>query len=229
MRISKSVINNLLGSHSSSILRKIKINTYTNKGKIDKSLKELNEINKGKNLAQENLEVVYNSNINKKLQESLEHKLSQLNEIKNRIENKDEKDDTVKDIETNSYMKSKDEIKEKKEILLSEDEQLTLRDINDKISETNGELKEIRILGKELSKQSKMIDEKISTFKKMYGNDIFKKAQKEAVLKQVYDTRNNPLIKELKSTFNEILELDVQLKDKLNEEQENKDKKEEVK
>lgn len=61
-----------------------------------------------------------------------------------------------------------------------------------------------------------MIDEKISMYKKMYGNDMFKKAEKEAILKQVYDTRNNPLIKELKSTFNEIIELEAQLKDKLN-------------
>ncbi|EPZ57322.1 hypothetical protein H477_2400 [[Clostridium] sordellii ATCC 9714] len=53
-------------------------------------------------------------------------------------------------------------------------------------------------------------------FKKMYGNDMFKKAEKEAILKQVYDTRNNPLLQELKSTFNEIIELEEQLNDKLN-------------
>ncbi|MDU7968368.1 MAG: hypothetical protein E7J25_16090, partial [Paeniclostridium sordellii] len=56
-------------------------------------------------------------------------------------------------------------------------------------------------------------------FKKMYGNDMFKKAEKEAILKQVYDTQNNPLLQELKSTFNEIVELEEQLNDKLNKDQ----------
>lgn len=40
------------------------------------------------------------------------------------------------------------------------------------------------------------------------------------LLNKVYDTRNNPLIKELKSTFNEIIELESKLKDKLNQDQE---------
>lgn len=50
----------------------------------------------------------------------------------------------------------------------------------------------------------------------MYGNDMFKMAEKEVILKKVYDIRNNPLINEIKSTFNEIIELESQLKDKLN-------------
>lgn len=213
----------LLGNYNSTSLRKIQINTSTNKENTDISLKELKAINKGKQLARENLDATYNSNINKKFQESLEHKLSQLNEMKSRIENKDEKndvvDDSVKNTKIDSYVKNTGEIKDKKETLLSEDEQISLQDINEKISETNSKLKEIRILDEELSKQSEIIDDKISTFKKMYGNDIFKMAEKDAVLKQVYDNRNNPLIKELKSTFDEIIELETQLKDKLNKEQ----------
>ncbi|MCU9811074.1 MULTISPECIES: hypothetical protein [Paraclostridium] len=53
-------------------------------------------------------------------------------------------------------------------------------------------------------------------YKKMYGNDMFKMAEKEVILKKVYDNRNNPLINEIKSTFNEIIELESKLKDKLN-------------
>ncbi|MDK2587232.1 hypothetical protein QOZ83_15400 [Romboutsia sedimentorum] len=212
-----------LGSYNSSSLIKIQINTSTSKENTDISLKELKAINNAKHLASEDLDATYNSHINKKLEESLEHKLSQLNEMKSGIEDKDEKndvvDDSVKNTKVNSYVKSTGEIKDKKETLLSEDEHISLQDINKKISETNSGLKEIRILGKELSKQSEMIDDRISTFKKMYGNDIFKMAEKEAVLKQVYDARNNPLIKELKSTFDEIIELEKQLKDKLNKEQ----------
>lgn len=70
-------------------------------------------------------------------------------------------------------------------------------------------------MAKELSKQSEIIDDKISMYKKTYGNDIFKIAEKEVILKKVYDIRNNPLIKELKSTFNEVIELESQLKDQL--------------
>lgn len=44
----------------------------------------------------------------------------------------------------------------------------------------------------------------------------FLKRQKK---KQFYDTRNNPFIKELKNTLNEIIELETQLKDKLNQDQ----------
>ena len=39
-------------------------------------------------------------------------------------------------------------------------------------------------------------------------------AKKEIVLKQIYETHNNPLIKELKSNFDKIIELETQLKDK---------------
>jgi hypothetical protein len=222
----------LLRSYNTNSLQKIHINTSTNKEKTDISVKEIKAFNNAKHLARENLDATYNSSINKKLQESLEHKLSQLNEVKSMVENQDEKndvvDDSIKNTKVNSYIKNTGEIKDKKETLLSEDEQISLEDINKKISETNSGLKEIRILGKELSKQSEMIDDKISTFKKMYGNDIFKIAEKEAVLKQVYDTQNNPLIRELKSTFDEIVELETQLKDKLNKEQP-KDKKEDKK
>lgn len=56
-------------------------------------------------------------------------------------------------------------------------------------------------------------------YKKMYGNDMFKMAEKEVILKKVYDTRNNPLINEIKNTFNEIIELESKLKDKLNKDQ----------
>lgn len=59
-------------------------------------------------------------------------------------------------------------------------------------------------------------------YKKMYGNDMFKMAEKEVILKKVYDTRNNPLINEIKNTFNEIIELESKLKDKLNKGQEPK-------
>ncbi|MCR8747158.1 hypothetical protein [Romboutsia lituseburensis] len=229
MNISNKISSSLLGSYNNSSLRKIHINTSNHNENIDKSLKELKAINKGKILARENLDATYNSNINKQFQESLEHKLSQLNEMKGMIESKDKEndviDDSVKDTKVISYIKNTKEVKDKEETLLSEDEQISLQDINKKISETNSELKEIRGLGKELSKQSELIDEKISTFKKIYGNDIFKKAEKEAVLKQVYDTRNNPFIKKLKDTFNEIIELETQLKDRLNPDQQ-EDKKE---
>lgn len=96
------------------------------------------------------------------------------------------------------------------------EEQINLEDINKKISETKSELKDSKVLAKELSEQSEIIDDKISMYKKMYGNDMFKMAEKEVIFKKVYDTRNNPLIKELKSTFNEITELESKLKDKLN-------------
>ncbi|HBI94417.1 MAG TPA: hypothetical protein DDY58_19420, partial [Terrisporobacter glycolicus] len=150
-------------------------------------------ISKGKHLAMENLDATYNSSINKKLQESLDHKLSQLNEIKGMIENKDNKNET----------------------LLSE-EQLTLEDIDKKISETHIELKATEKLAKEFSQQSEIIDDKISMYKKTYGNDMYKIAEKEVILKKVYYLRNNPLVKELKNTFNEVIELESQLKDKLN-------------
>lgn len=205
----------LLKSYNSSSLKKTQINIANNKKNTYISLKDLQAISKGKQLARENLNVTYNSNINKKIQESLERKLSQLSEIKSMIENKDKKNDAVENTEVDRYIKSTKKIKDKKQTSLSE-EQVSLQDINKKISETHNELKELRILAKELSKQSEIIDEKISMYKKMYGNDMFKKAEKEAILKQVYDTRNNPLIKELKSNFNEIIELEAQLKDKLN-------------
>ncbi|UOW69626.1 hypothetical protein [Paraclostridium bifermentans] len=48
---------------------------------------------------------------------------------------------------------------------------------------------------------------------------MFKMAEKEVILKKVYDTRNNPLINEIKNTFNEIIELESKLKDKLNKDQ----------
>lgn len=229
MNISNRISNSLFGSYNSSSLRKIQINTSNHSENIDRSLKELKAVNKGKILARENLDATYNSSINKKFQESLEHKLSQLNEMKGMIENKDEGndviDDSVKNTKVISYINNSREVNDKEETLLSENEQISIQDINKKIAETNSELKEVRVLGKELSQQSEIIDEKISTFKKIYGNDIFKKAEKEAVLKQVYDTRNNPFIKELKNTLNEIIELETQLKDKLNQDQQ-EDKKE---
>lgn len=82
--------NTLLKSYNSSSLKKIQTNGINNKN-IDISSKELHVISKGKHLAMENLDATYNSSINKKLQESLEHKLSQLSEIKGMIENKDNK------------------------------------------------------------------------------------------------------------------------------------------
>jgi len=191
--------NTLLKSYNSSSLKKIQIKGANNKN-IDVSLKELHVISKGKHLAKENLDATYNSSINKKLQESLEHKLSQLNEIKGMIENKDNKKETSLDEE---------------ETLLSE-EQLTLEDIDKKISETHIELKATEKLAKEFSQQSEIIDDKISMYKKTYGNDMYKIAEKEVILKKVYDLRNNPLVKELKNTFNEAIELESQLKDKLN-------------
>ena len=218
----------LLRSYNTNALQKIHINTSTNKEKIDISVKEIKAFNNAKHLALENLDATYNSSINKKLQESLEHKLSQLNEIKSMVKDKDEKnnvvDDSMKNSKININSENTEEIKEEKETLLSEGEQISLQDINKKISETNSGLKEIRISGEKLSEESKMIDDRISTFKKMYGNDIFKISEKEAVLKQVYNTQNNPLIKELQSTFDEIIELETQLQNKLNKDQE-KDKK----
>ena len=200
--------NTLLKSYNSSSLKKIQIKGANNKN-IDVSLKELHVISKGKHLAMENLDATYNSSINKKLQESLEHKLSQLNEIKGMIENKDNKKETSLDEE---------------ETLLSE-EQLTLEDIDKKISETHIELKATEKLAKEFSQQSEIIDDKISMYKKTYGNDMYKIAEKEVILKKVYDLRNNPLVKELKNTFNEVIELESQLKDKLNKDK-SEDKKE---
>ena len=221
--------NILLKSYNSSSLNKIQINVSNNKNNPDKSLKELPIIIKGKYLARENLNVTYNSNINKKMQESLERKLSQLSKLKDRIENKDKKDDTkdnaVENPKIDSYVNVAEKIKDTKETSLSEEEpllsekQITLQDINKKIIETHFELKDIKISAQELSKQSEVIDAKIYMFKKMYVNDMFKKAEKEAILKQVYDTRNNPLLQELKSTFNEIVELEEQLNDKLNKDQ----------
>lgn len=191
--------NTLLKSYNSSSLKKIQTNGINNKN-IDISSKELHVISKGKHLAMENLDATYNSSINKKLQESLDHKLSQLNEIKGMIENKDNKKETSLDEE---------------ETLLSE-EQLTLEDIDKKISETHIELKATEKLAKEFSQQSEIIDDKISMYKKTYGNDMYKIAEKEVILKKVYYLRNNPLVKELKNTFNEVIELESQLKDKLN-------------
>ena len=191
--------NTLLKSYNSSSLKKIQIKGANNKN-IDVSSKELHVISKGKHLAKENLDATYNSSINKKLQESLEHKLSQLSEIKGMIENKDNKKETSLDEE---------------KTLLSEG-QLTLEDIDKKISETHIELKATEKLAKEFSQQSEIIDDKISMYKKTYGNDMYKIAEKEVILKKVYDLRNNPLVKELKNTFNEAIELESQLKDKLN-------------
>ncbi len=193
--------NTLLKSYNSSSLKKIQTNGINNKN-IDISSKELHVISKGKHLAMESLDATYNSSINKKLQESLEHKLSQLSEIKGMIENKDNKNET----------------------LLSE-EQLTLEDIDKKISETHIELKATEKLAKEFSQQSEIIDDKISMYKKTYGNDMYKIAEKEVILKKVYDLRNNPFVKELKNTFNEVIELESQLKDTLNKDK-SEDKKE---
>ena len=193
--------NTLLKSYNSSSLKKIQTHGANNKN-IDVSLKELHVISKGKHLAMENLDATYNSSINKKLQESLEHKLSQLSEIKGMIENKENENET----------------------LLSEG-QLTLEDIDKKISETHIELKATEKLAKEFSQQSEIIDDKISMYKKTYGNDMYKIAEKEVILKKVYDLRNNPLVKELKNTFNEVIELESQLKDTLNKDK-SEDKKE---
>lgn len=202
--------NTLLKSYNSSSLKKIQTNGINNKN-IDISSKELHVISKGKHLAMENLDATYNSSINKKLQESLEHKLSQLSEIKGMIENKDNKKETSLDEE---------------KTLLSEG-QLTLEDIDKKISETHIELKATEKLAKEFSQQSEIIDDKISMYKKTYGNDMYKIAEKEVILKKVYDLRNNPLVKELKNTFNEVIELESQLKDKLNKDK-SEDKKEKI-
>ncbi|QYE99503.1 hypothetical protein [Paraclostridium sordellii] len=214
--------NILLKNYNSSSLNKIQINVSNNKNNPDKSLKELPIIIKGKHLARENLDVTYNSNINKKMQESLERKLSQLSKLKDRIENKDKKDDTkdnaVENPKIDSYVNVAEKIKDTKETSLSE-KQINLQDINKKIIETHFELKDIKISAQELSKQSEVIDAKIYMFKKMYGNDMFKRAEKEAILKQVYDTRNNPLFQELKNTFDEIVELEEQLNDKLSKDQ----------
>lgn len=202
--------NTLLKSYNSSSLKKIQTNGANNKN-IDISSKELHVISKGKHLAMENLDATYNSSINKKLQESLEHKLSQLSEIKGMIENNDNKKETSLDEE---------------ETLLSEG-QLTLEDIDKKISETHIELKATEKLAKEFSQQSEIIDDKISMYKKTYGNDMYKIAEKEVILKKVYDLRNNPLVKELKNTFNEVIELESQLKDTLNKDK-SEDKKEKI-
>ncbi|WGX77667.1 hypothetical protein QJS64_20520 (plasmid) [Paraclostridium bifermentans] len=216
----------ILKSYNSSSLKNIKINGHTNKKSVEISLKEMHIFNKGKQLARENLDATYNSSINHKFQESLEHKLSQLTEIKSMIENKDKANDVTENTKVELSIKSTDKIKSKKDISISEEEnlfseqQINLEDINKKISETKSELKDSKVLAKELSEQSEIIDDKISMYKKMYGNDMFKMAEKEVILKKVYDNRNNPLINEIKSTFNEIIELESKLKDKLNKYQE---------
>lgn len=208
----------ILKSYSSSSLKNIKINGTANKKDIGIPVKEIHIFNKGKQLARENLDATYNSIINHKFQESLEHKLSQLTEIKSMIENKDKENDVTENTKVELSIKSTDKIKSKKDISISE-EQINLEDINKKISETKSELKDSKVLDKELSKQSEIIDDKISMYKKMYGNDMFKMAEKEVILKKVYDNRNNPLINEIKNTFNEIIELESKLKDKLNKDQ----------
>ena len=215
----------ILKSYNSSSLKNIKINGTSNKKDIGIPVKEIHIFNKGKQLARENLDATYNSSINHKFQESLEHKLSQLTEIKSMIENKDKENDVTENTKVELSIKSTDKIKSKKDISISEEEnlfsekQINLEDINKKISETKSELKDSKVLAKELSKQSEIIDEKISMYKKMYGNDMFKMAEKEVILKKVYDTRNNQLINEIKSTFNEVIELESKLKDKLNKDQ----------
>lgn len=217
--------SSILKSYNSSSLKNIKINGTSNKKDIGIPVKEIHIFNKGKQLARENLDVTYNSSINHKFQESLEHKLSQLTEIKSMIENKDKENDVTENTKVELRIKSTDKIKSKKDISISEEEnlfseeQINLEDINKKISETKSELKDSKVLAKELSEQSEIIDDKISMYKKMYGNDMFKMAEKEVILKKVYDNRNNPLIKELKNTFNEIIELESKLKDKLNKDQ----------
>lgn len=215
----------ILKSYNSSSLKNIKINGTANKKDIGIPVKEIHIFNKGKQLARENLDATYNSSINHKFQESLEHKLSQLTEIKSMIENKDKENDVTENTKVELSIKSTDKIKSKKDISISEEEnlfseqQINLEDINKKISETKSELKDSKVLAKELSEQSEIIDDKISMYKKMYGNDMFKMAEKEVILKKVYDNRNNPLINELKSNFNEIIELESKLKDKLNKDQ----------
>lgn len=217
--------NTLLKSYNSSSLKKLQINRATNKN-ADISLKELHVISKGKHLARENLDATYNSSINKKLQESLERKLSQLDEIKKSMtENNDNKNNELengkinnhidKSIEVIEKIKSKEETKLNKDKSLFNEKTLTVEDINKKISETHIELKDSRKFSKELSRQAEIIDEKISIYKKTYGNDMFKIAEKEVILKKVYDIGNSPLIKELNSTFNEVLELESKLKDTL--------------
>lgn len=211
--------SSILKSYNSSSLKNIKINGTSNKKDIGIPVKEIHIFNKGKQLARENLDATYNSSINYKFQESLEHKLSQLTEIKSMIENKDKENDVTENTKVELSIKSTDKIKSKKDISISE-EQINLEDINKKISETKSELKDSKVLAKELSEQSEIIDDKISMYKKMYGNDMFKMAEKEVILKKVYDNRNNPLINEIKNTFNEIIELESKLKDKLNKDQE---------
>ncbi|MDU3337908.1 hypothetical protein [Paraclostridium bifermentans] len=214
--------SSILKSYNSSSLKNIKINGSINKKSVDISLKEMHIFSKGKQLARENLDATYNSSISHKFQESLEHKLSKLTEIKSMIENKDKENYVTENTKVDINIKSTEKIKFKKEASLSEEEtlfseqQINLEDINKKISETKSELKDSKVLAKELSEQSEIIDDKISMYKKMYGNDMFKMAEKEVILKKVYDTRNNPLINEIKSTFNEIIELESKLKDKLN-------------
>lgn len=210
--------SSILKSYNSSSLKNIKINGTSNKKDIGIPVKEIHIFNKGKQLARENLDVTYNSSINHKFQESLEHKLSQLTEIKSMIENKDKENDVTENTKVDLNINSTDKIKSKKDISISE-EQINLEDINKKISETKSELKDSKVLAKELSEQSEIIDDKISMYKKMYGNDMFKMAEKEVILKKVYDNRNNPLINEIKNTFNEIIELESKLKDKLNKDQ----------
>lgn len=215
----------ILKSYNSSSLKNIKINGTSNKKDIGIPVKEIHIFNKGKQLARENLDVTYNSSINHKFQESLEHKLSQLTEIKSMIENKDKENDVTENTKFDLNIKSTNKIKSKKDISISEEEnlfseeQINIEDINKKISETKSELKDSKVLAKELSEQSEIIDDKISMYKKMYGNDMFKMAEKEVILKKVYDNRNNPLINEIKNTFNEIIELESKLKDKLNKDQ----------
>lgn len=210
--------SSILKSYNSSSLKNIKINGTSNKKDIGIPVKEIHIFNKGKQLARENLDVTYNSSINHKFQESLEHKLSQLTEIKSMIENKDKENDVTENTKVDLNINITDKIKSKKDISISE-EQINLEDINKKISETKSELEDSKVLAKELSEQSEIIDDKISMYKKMYGNDMFKMAEKEVILKKVYDTRNNPLINEIKNTFNEIIELESKLKDKLNKDQ----------
>lgn len=205
----------LLRNYNNEYLKKSQVNAINNKEDKNVSLKEVGSLNKGKHLAEERLNSTYKSSTNKKIQEYLERKLSTLNEKKGIIENKDRKNDELESKKADKDIKSI-ETNEKKETQLSKEEQLSIQDINKEIAKTGARLQEMRISGEELNQESEMIDEKISVFKKVYGSDIFKKAEKEAVLKQTYEISNNPLIKELKSTLNEIVEIEMQLKENLN-------------
>lgn len=210
----------LLKNYNDFSLKQIQINNSTKIKNNDISLKEISTYTNAKHLALENLDAQYNLTLNEKHKEYLDEKLSKLNEIKDKILGKEkyDKKDKQKDKKIENSKENKQNNKDEK--ILTKEEQAIIDDIDKQISDTNGELKEVIKLGKEFMIHSEVVNEKIDVFKKFYGNEIFKKAEKEAILKQTFDVYNNPFVRKLKSAFNDIIRLENDINEKLKDQEE---------